>query len=68
MDRPATPLKAFLAGVGSVFALLPAPIVHVRQPIAVRMHNNFARVGLRLDSACIAVSDEQKKQAKQGAR
>lgn len=62
MDRYSASLQAFLAGIGSAFALFPSGQLDQfakRDSVESRIYGNFARVGQRLDSAMNKVKDEQ---------
>lgn len=52
-----------MAGVGTAFALFPTANLNAyanRAPIQSRVHNNFVKAGLRLDTAMRHAVDEQK--------
>ncbi|WP_158601720.1 hypothetical protein [Solilutibacter pythonis] len=68
MNRRTATLDAFLAGLGSAFAMFPTgqmePFLS-RQPVEARIHNNFERVGKLLDEA---MSKERNAQGHQAER
>lgn len=62
MDRYSASLQAFLAGVGSAFALFPTGQLDQfmkRDSVESRIHANFSRVGKQLDAAMTKAKDEQ---------
>lgn len=62
MNKMITTLNAVMAGFGSAFALFPTGQIEQfmkREPVESRMHANFVRAGMRLDTAIKRFKDEQ---------